>query len=67
MKQLLKQIHKYLRRKLKELQPEFISIHIWVKPGVHRDLLDEFPNDRLVEGEWPNETVLSFTPTPEEE
>lgn len=68
MKQVLKQIHKYLRRKLKELRPEFISIHVWVPPDVHRDLVDELGGgDRLVEGRWPEETTLTFTPTPPEE
>lgn len=67
MKQLLAHIHRYLRRKLKELNPQFITIHVWVPPNVHRDLEDEFPKSTFVEGDWPDETVLSFTPTPEEE
>lgn len=75
MKQLLKLIHKYLRRKLKELRPEFISIVVMVPSDVHRDLVDEFPSAvigarptvSLDTGEWPNQTVLNLTPTPPEE
>lgn len=75
MKTLLEQIHSYLRRKLKELNPEFISVTVMVPKDVHRDLEDEYPSevigDRPVvsfsEGEWPNQTFLNFTPIPEEE
>ena len=75
MKQLLEQINKYLRRKLKELEPEFISIVVMVPDGVHRDLADEYPSGTLgdrpiiafTEGDWPNETNLNLTPIPEEE
>lgn len=69
MKQLLKLIHIYLRRKLKELEPSFISVTVMVPPDVQRDLVDEYESrevgDRsvvsFVVGDWPNETVLNFT------
>jgi hypothetical protein len=75
MKQLLKQIHRYLRRKLRELKPEFISISVFVPMDVHRDLEDEYQSEKVggrpsvsfKEGEWPDQTVLNFTPIPEEE
>jgi len=75
MKQLLEQIHIYLRRKLKELAPERISIVVFVPKDVHRDLVDEYPSeligDRPIvsfsEGVWPDETVLNLTPIPPEE
>ena len=75
MKNLLRHIHNYLRRKLKELQPEFISINVWVPQDVHRDLADEFGSESIGgrpaisfrEGEWPEETVLNLTPVPPEE
>ena len=71
MKQL-KLIHTYLRRKLKELKPSFISVTVMVPPDVQRDLVDEYksksrdvggrPVVSFVEGNWPDETVLNFTP-----
>lgn len=67
MKELLSHIHTYLRRKLKELKPQFITVHIWVP----KDILDGLQMDDddyvEIEGSWPNETVLSLTPIPEEE
>lgn len=73
MKQLLETINRYLRRKLKELQPSFISITVMVPPSVQRDLVDEYesrevggrPVVSFVEGDWPDETVLNFTPEEE--
>lgn len=73
MKQLLEQLDKYLRRKLKELEPSFISITVMVPPDVQRDLVDEYNSrevgDRMVvsfvSGKWPDETVLNLTPEEE--
>lgn len=73
MKTLLKHIHGYLRRKLKELRPRFISITVWVPGDVHRDLADEFGSESFggksvvsfTEGNWPDETVLNFAPEEE--
>lgn len=69
----LKVIHAYLRRKLKEFKPSFISVTIMVPPDIQRDLVDEYESrevgDRpvvsFVEGNWPNETVLNITPEEE--
>lgn len=74
MKQLLKLIHIYLRRKLEELRPSFISVTVMVPPPIQRDLADEYESREVggksvvsfVEGDWPNETVLNFTSEEEE-
>lgn len=75
MERLLKLIHAYLRRRLKELKPSFISVTVMVPPDVQRDLVDEYESRKVggtpvvsfVEGDWPDETVLNFTPEEEDE
>lgn len=71
----LKVIHAYLRRELKELKPSFISVTVMVPPDIQGDLVDEYKSRTVggrsvvsfVEGDWPDETVLNFTPEEEEE
>jgi len=75
VKRLLEQIHNYLRRKLKELNPEFISVTVMVPKDIHRDLEDEFPSEPVGDrpvvsfsgGSWPEQTILNFTPIPDDE
>lgn len=75
MEHLLKLIHAYLRRKLRELKPSFISVTVMVPPSIQHDLVDEYESRKVgdrtvvsfVKGVWPDETVLNFTPGEEDE
>ncbi len=55
MRKLLKLIHSCLRRKLKELKPEFISIVVMVPKDIHRDLVDEYQSKSI------GDSILSFS------
>lgn len=70
----VQQISKYLRRKLKELEPEFLVITVFVPKKVYADLADEYPDNvqrdtavSFVTNTFPWETVINFTPVVEAE